>query len=104
MEIKMSKMKVSVPHNLGEGEAVKRVSGLITELKNQFGSQVSDVRESWDGNRGIFSFRAMGMSVDGELSVLPSKVEVEGNLPLAALPFKGTIESTIRNKLENLLS
>jgi hypothetical protein len=29
---------------------------------------------------------------------------VEGNLPLAALPFKGTIESTIRNKLENLLS
>ncbi|MGE5401858.1 MAG: polyhydroxyalkanoic acid system family protein [Ignavibacteriales bacterium] len=100
----MAKMKISVPHNLGEGEAASRVRNLVSQLKNQYGSQITDMKETWNGNKGNFSFRAMGINVDGEIFVEPSQVNLEGNLPMAALPFKGTIESTIRNKLESLLS
>lgn len=99
----MSKLNISVPHNLGAGEAQSRVKGLLGQLKNQFGSQVEDLQENWDGNQGAFAFKAMGMKVDGNIVVKPASVDLEGNLPMAALPFKGTIETTIKDKLQELL-
>ncbi|MGE5456766.1 MAG: polyhydroxyalkanoic acid system family protein [Methanococcaceae archaeon] len=99
----MSKFSVSVPHNLSETEAQARVQNMMSSLKTQFGSQISDINESWAGNRNDFSFRAMGMSIKGGLTVNPTDVTLDGDLPLAALPFKGTIEKTIKDQLSNLL-
>jgi hypothetical protein len=99
----MTKMTISVPHNLGAGEAQNRIKNLVGNLKKQFGGQIDDVQESWNGNRGNFSFKAMGMAVDGNILVQPDSVNLEGNLPLSAMPFKGTIERTIKDQLSSLL-
>lgn len=99
----MSKFLVSVPHNLSEDEARSRVQNMISGLKNQFGSQISDINETWTGNRNDFSFRAMGMAIKGGLNVNAADVTLDGDLPLAALPFKGTIEKTIKDQLSTLL-
>ncbi|MGE5679287.1 MAG: polyhydroxyalkanoic acid system family protein [Bacillota bacterium] len=100
----MPKMNISVPHNLGAGEAQNRIKNLVGDLKKQFGDQIDNVQESWEGNKGNFSFRAMGMSIDGNILVKPDSVSLEGNLPLTAMPFKGTIERTIKDQLSSLLS
>lgn len=100
----MPKMKISVPHKLNQEDAKSRVMNLIGSLKGQFGSQVSNVQENWNGNNGNFSFSAMGMSVKGLISVGSNEVNLEGDLPIAALPFKGTIENTIKDKLSAMLS
>jgi hypothetical protein len=100
----MPTIKISVPHKLGVDEAKKRISGLIAESRAQFSDQVSDVKETWAGNRGDFSFKAMGFSVSGFLQVEADKAEVQMNLPFAAMLFKDKIESRIRARAEELLA
>jgi hypothetical protein len=100
----MPKLKVSVPHNIGEKDAKERIVNLINILKEEYKGQVSDVHESWEGDKGSFSFKIMGFSVNGDIIVDPRTVHLEGNLPLAAVPFKGRIESTIKSRMETLLS
>ena len=100
----MPSIKLSVPHKLGADEAKRRVTKLISETREKFGHQVSDVRESWDGNRGDFGFKAMGFNVSGNLQVQPATVDVEIQLPFAALMFKSRVENEISNKAKELLA
>ena len=100
----MPTVKVSVPHNLGADEAKKRITHLFTETKGQLGNTVTDVQESWIDNKGIFSFKAMGFTVGGNLSVESAVVDVEVNLPFAALPFKSKLENELTTRAKALLS
>ena len=100
----MPKINVSVPHSLTQAEAVRRIRNLLADVKTQFADKISDLHEEWDGNMGKFNFSAMGLPVSGMLTVTPSQVELSGNLPFAAMLFKGKIESTIKDRAESLLA
>lgn len=100
----MPKMSVTIPHTLGEEEARRRVQGMISNMKEQYGDRVSDLHEEWNGDTGRFSLKAMGMSLKGTLQVTDNAVKVDGDLPWAAKPFQGTIEATIRERAERLLA
>ena len=97
-------MTLSVPHNLGTEEAKRRVTHLITETKEHFGSMIGDVEESWTDNTGTFHFRAMGFAVSGRLQVEPSALQIEIDFPFAALPFKSRVEKEILHQAELLLA
>ena len=99
----MPKMNVKVPHSLGEEIALERVKSLLSNMKQEYGNQIQNLQESWNENAGKFSFSAMGFSISGELKVASNQVELNGKLPLAALPFKGSIEKSIRQKANELL-
>ena len=94
---------MSVPHHLTRDEAAGRIKNFITRLQAQYGNQVSDLQESWAGTTGNFSFKVMGLLVTGWLDIGATEVTMEGDLPFAALPFRGQIESTIRQQIETLL-
>ena len=94
---------MSVSHNLTQDEAVKRVKNLLNDVKTQFADKISDLHEEWDGHTGRFHFSAMGFPVSGTLTVKTSQVEISGNLPFAAMLFKGTIKSAIKDRAETLL-
>ena len=65
---------------------------------------VSDVSESWNSDGSLnFQFKAMGMALAGKMTVGEDHVLVEGTMPFAALPFRGAIESQIREQLETAL-
>ena len=100
----MPKMSVVVPHRLSEEEALRRIKGLLADLKDQYADRFTDLQETWSGNDGWFSLKAMGFNVSGALSVKPSQVELTGDLPFAAMPFKGRIEQVIRERAERLLA
>ena len=100
----MPVIKISVPHQLGADEAKKRITNLITESRAKFSDQVSNVRESWEGHRGDFGFRAMGFDVSGDLAVQPAVVDIEVKLPFAALLFKSRLENEISTKAKELLA
>jgi len=100
----MPKIHLSVPHVLGEEEAKKRVANLISESRTKFGAHVSDVTETWTGCVDSFSFRALGFSVAGKLEVQAAQVLVDIDLPFAALPFKGRVESEILAHARQLLA
>jgi hypothetical protein len=100
----MPKLKMVIPHELSQDEALRRIKTLLGEVKTQFADKISDLREQWNGNTGTFRFLAMGLAVSGTLVVKSSEVELSGNLPFAATLFKGKIESTIRERAESLLA
>jgi hypothetical protein len=89
---------------LSQEDAKARITKLIAESRGKFGEQITELKESWTGNSEVFSFRAMGFSVDGKLDVQPSEVLIDINIPWAALPFKGTVESEILKHARELLA
>lgn len=100
----MPKSTVSIDHSLGEQEALERIKGMLSQVKENYGSQVSDLEEHWTDNGGSFSFKAMGFKISGDLTVTDSKVMIDAEYPWAAKPFQGTIETTIRERAERLLA
>ena len=103
----MPRMRIAVPHNLGKQEALTRIKNLLRdllrELKTKHRHELEILEENWSGNKGTFSFSVKGFSVSGELVVEAHQVRLNGNLPWAALPFRGKIESTIRGQAVKLL-
>lgn len=100
----MPKSSITIDHSLGQEEALKRIKGILTSARENYGNQISDLREDWDDNGGTFSFKAMGFKVSGDLAVSDSKVMINADYPWAAKPFQGTIEQTIRERAERLLA
>ncbi len=99
----MPKSTVNVPHTLGQQEALNRIKGILGSAKEQYGDRISDLQEHWTADGGTFSFRAMGFKISGNLKVTDNDVAITGEYPFAAIPFKGTIESTLRERAERLL-
>lgn len=100
----MPKIHLSVPHVLGQEEAKKRIASLLADTRTRFGGQVSEVTEAWAGYVDTFSFRALGFSVAGKLEVQAAQLLVDLDLPFAALPFKGRVESEILSHARQLLA
>ena len=100
----MPKSTVTVPHELGKEEALNRIKGILVQAKAQYGDRISDLQETWTTDGGTFSFRAMGFKIGGNLVVTDRDVQITGDYPFAAIPFKGTIETTLRERAERLLA
>lgn len=100
----MPKMSVTVPHSLGQAEALARVQTMIGGLKRQYGDQLSELQEQWTGPDGQFSLKAMGFHVSGRVHVSDRDLTLDGDLPLMAAPFKGQIEQMVRQEAERLLA
>ena len=78
----MSKpLVVSIPHNLGKAEALRRLHGGMSSLKSQFGDKIASIDESWTGDRMDFRVGAMGQNVSGNVQVMDEQVRVEVQLP-----------------------
>jgi len=100
----MPKLSLSVPHNLGEEEAARRLKARYDAVKAEYGRGMRDLDEQWDGRTLRCRFRAMGLKVAGSVTALPSSVEVEAEFPLAAAMFKGLVEARAREELGKLLA
>jgi hypothetical protein len=100
----MPLLNMTIDHKLTQDEAIKRIKTLLSSVKTQFADKISDLYEEWNGHTGKFSFSALNLNVSGTVTVNTSQVELAGNIPLLALPFKGKIESTIKERAETLLA
>ncbi len=72
---------VSIPHNLGREEALRRLKGGMGNLRSQFGDKLTKLEDKWTGDRMDFDVRALGQSVTGHLEVFNDSVRVEVQLP-----------------------
>jgi len=99
----MPKLEISIPHNLPKTEALERIKNFLPKLKEQHADRISDLEEFWSDNSGQFKFKISGSKISGKLIVDESVVLLKGDIPFVALPLKSKIESTIREKAEELL-
>jgi hypothetical protein len=100
----MPSFNTEVPHALTQEQASERLRGLLEKVRQRYQDQVSNMKEEWQDNVLNFSFTTYGFSIGGALTVEPSVVKLNGNLPFAAVPFRGKIEQSIRSEIEKVLS
>lgn len=96
---------VSVDHQSDRETAVQRLRQFSEIIRRDLQGQVSDMEEAWDDDGNLtFAFQAMGMQISGRMETDDSRVQLKGQLPFAALPFRGMIEQTIRDKIYEALN
>lgn len=100
----MPKLAVSIPHTLSQEEATRRLQERLNTARQTFQDRVQDFEEHWEANRLTFRFVTFGMPIKGELASEPAEVQVNADLPLAAMMFKGMIEQQVRAELSRVLT
>ena len=100
----MPKVKIAVPHALGKDDALERIKTYGDKVRAKFEDSVKNLEETWEDNKCNFAFRTYGMDFSGSMTVNDSDVEVDGNLPFAAMMFKGRIEKEVQGELDKLLA
>lgn len=100
----MPGMNISMPHTLGQEEALRRLQAALEKAKARNEGKVTNLQENWSGNRLDYSFSTFGFNVKGDVTVEPSEVKLNGTLPFAAMMFKGKIEQTVREELSRILA
>ena len=100
----MPKFSTMVPHGLGKQTARSALEGLLSKVTQKYGDQVSGLEQNWIGDTLNFGFTTYGFKIAGMLEVEDSQVNLQGDLPFAAVMFKGKIESSIQSEIEKALA
>jgi hypothetical protein len=93
---------VSIPHQLGRAEAVRRLKSGLTRAATSVPMLNVD-EERWEGDRMIFRVRALGQAASGHVDVADDHVRVEVTLPLLLQRFAEMAQIAIRNRGNLLL-
>lgn len=99
----MPKFSVKVPHQLTKEDAIERLKKFGELIESRYRDKVGEVSHTWEGDALKFAFSTMGFKIAGGVEASESEVAVNGDLPFAAMMFKGTVESSIRDELTKLL-
>jgi putative polyhydroxyalkanoate system protein len=94
---------VSIPHELGQAEARRRIDEGVTRLTDQIGA-VGEVQKSWRGDVLHFSLQAIGQTVSGSIAVEPREVRLEVNLPGIFAMIANKVKGRLRTEGQLLLA
>jgi hypothetical protein len=94
---------VSIPHQLGREEAIRRLRGGLTRTASSFPVLKVD-EERWDNDRMIFRVRAMGQAASGHVDVEDDHVRLEVTLPWLLQRFAEVAKAAISHRGNLLLT
>ncbi|MEM9940751.1 MAG: polyhydroxyalkanoic acid system family protein [Planctomycetota bacterium] len=101
----MAKFKVNVDHSLDKQEAIKRLRSFSTKVREDLPIELTEIQEAWDPAGNLdFSFKAQGLKISGKMQTSETDVVVDGEIPFAALVFRGAIENQISEKVREALA
>jgi len=94
---------VSIPHQLGREEAIRRLRGGLTRAASSFPILKVD-EERWDNDRMIFRVRAIGQAASGHIDVEDDHVRLEVTLPSLLQRFAEAAKTVISQRGNLLLT
>lgn len=89
---------VSIPHNLGKEEAVRRMKTGLANAQTQYGHLLTVNEENWTDDRLNFSVTALAQNVSGVINVAEDHVELAVTLPWLLARLASGAQSLIRDK------
>ncbi len=95
---------VTVPHSLSQEEALGRVKNLLQDLRKIYATQISDVREEWNGGTCTFSLKMFVFRIQGSVDVTGQAVEIRGRMPLGTAKYEDRVKMLIANRARGLLA
>ena len=100
----MPQFATEVPHQLGQAGAVEKLKGFLDQVRERYAKEISEIEGNWSDNVLSYTLTTFGIKIDGTLTVEEESVKMEGNLPFAAMMFKGKISNSIRVALEKAVA
>jgi hypothetical protein len=95
----MSKpLVVTVSHQLGKEEAVRRLKSGLGSVRTNFGHLFTVEEETWTGDHFDFRVRALGQVVSGGIDVQEDRVVLQFVLPWLLAKVAGAIQPLIRRE------
>ena len=92
----MAKIKLDIPHALAVDEARKRLEALLGYWSRKY-----NVKGTWAGDIASFNGKAMGVAIEGNLTVHLGKLTVESADP--GFLLRGQAEKYLRRKFGDYL-
>jgi hypothetical protein len=89
---------VSIPHRLGQDEALRRLKAGLRDAQDKFGQFFSVQQETWTDNRLQFRITALAQTASGTIDVLDDHVRLEVVLPWLLAKVAETIQPLIRKE------
>jgi hypothetical protein len=102
--VQVPALKMTFPHQLGRQTAVERLHTRLEKLKERHGEKIKNLRETWSDNVLDFGFSTFGFTIQGKVTVEDDTVNLDGQIPFAAMMFKGKIEQELRQQMTKLLA
>ncbi len=99
----MPQLSMTIPHELDKEQAVERLKAGFGRIREDYSDKVTDLEETWNDSTLTFGFKTFGFKIKGSVAVEPSQVALAGELPFAAMMFKGAIEQQVRDQINKLL-
>lgn len=99
----MPSFNTDVPHQLGQQEALARLKSFLDSVREKFKDQISHLDGQWVENALDFALTTYGFKISGNLSVEETVVRLTGQLPFAALAFRGKIEQSFAKEIQKVL-
>ena len=100
----MSKpLVVSVPHQLGRDEAVRRLKDGFRWAREKYGPVVSIQQEDWTGNHLAFRVATLGQAASGVLDVSDTDVTLSVELPWLLARFAEKAQTMLQRQGHLLL-
>ena len=93
---------VTIPHRLGQAEALRRLQGGLTRAAASFPVLQVD-EEQWSGERMTFRVRALGQAASGFVDVAQDHVRLEVTLPWLLQKFAQVAQAVIKARGNLLL-
>jgi hypothetical protein len=100
----MPAFNVEVPHQLGQQSARQRLEHFIQKATETYKDQISELEGNWNDDTLDFRITTYGFKISGKLEVMENLVRLSGQLPFAAIAFRGKIEKAFASELNRALS
>jgi hypothetical protein len=89
---------VTIPHRLGQDEAVRRVKSGVRSVQEKFGQFFTLQEETWTDNRLQFRIMALAQTASGTIDVRDDHVRLELVLPWLLAKVAATIQPLIHKE------
>ncbi|MFM7137615.1 MAG: polyhydroxyalkanoic acid system family protein [Planctomycetota bacterium] len=97
-------LEVRLPHGLDQAEVRRRLDHGLARARTEFADKVTAIDAAWETDERLtLELTVMGMSIAGDVDVLPAELVVRLDLPMMAGLFAGRIRSGIEERLGGML-
>ena len=97
---------VTIPHQLGQDEARRRIAEGFSQLRAQMTGGIASMiacHERWEGDRLHFDAGMLGQKMTGRLDVSSDSVRIEVDLPEILAALAERIATKLKNEGQKLL-
>ena len=96
-------LHVTLPHNLSQAEAQRRIEEGLVRVRPQILHYVTSLEDGWNGNQLDFTLTALKQTITGRIVVEADHVAVDLDLPWLLATIAGKLRNQIERKGDSML-